>query len=180
MCSNCLWEQCFHTALLRPECHRDLEITTENQLESVMWCGGLQAGEPPPPPLATLNWLLEPRGRPLSSSADCPWQRSEELSKHLAAVPTDEAVLPSGLISFQFKTCFTEFKILLQHQTRLRRIIDAEMYKPRSKPPNTKTAILSWGGGGTARGSGIYMSLILAEQLRGLQAASALRTLQQR
>lgn len=41
-----------------------------------------QAGEPPPP-LAGLNWLLEPRGQLLGSSADCPWQRSEELSKHL-------------------------------------------------------------------------------------------------
>lgn len=40
-----------------------------------------QAGEPPP--LTALNWLLEPRGRLLGSPADCPWQRSVELSKHL-------------------------------------------------------------------------------------------------
>lgn len=69
-----------------------------------MWRGRLQAGEPPP--LAALNWLLEPRGRLLGSSADCPWQRSEELSKHLAAkqVPTDEAVLPSAMVTSAFSS----------------------------------------------------------------------------
>lgn len=51
--------------LLLPECHRDLEITTENQLVCVMW-----RGRP-----GSRRWS---RGAGCSS-ADCPRQRSEEL-----------------------------------------------------------------------------------------------------
>lgn len=64
---------------LHPECHQDLEITTENQLGSVM-----RSGRPGSRCCSQVQIGCWSRGgQLLDSSADCPWQRSAALSKHL-------------------------------------------------------------------------------------------------
>lgn len=70
--------------LLLPECHRDLEITTENQLVCVMWRGrpGAAAGAEGP---AVLQLIVPGRG-----------QRSS---------PTAEAVLPSATSTPEQRFC---------------------------------------------------------------------------